>query len=109
MIEVGATLQTWALGELPSGWRDMNDSALSFSASNSVDAERLADHRLTYLDYEGPVSGDRGSVRRLDAGTFCELPEPMSFSLTGQVICGRVDLQPIDGDNSKWRLRFTRQ
>jgi hypothetical protein len=55
------------------------------------------------------VSGDRGSVRRLDVGTFCELPEPLSYLLTGQVIRGRVDLQQLDGGNSKWQLRFTRQ
>jgi hypothetical protein len=29
----------------------------------------LPDHRRGYLDYEGPVSGDRGTVRRVQAGT----------------------------------------
>ena len=29
-------------------------------------AEALGDHRLDYLDYEGPVSGDRGLVSRWD-------------------------------------------
>ncbi len=28
------------------------------------------DHRSSYLDYEGPVSGNRGAVSRWDAGTF---------------------------------------
>jgi hypothetical protein len=28
----------------------------------------LAAHRREYLDYEGPVSGDRGSVRRIHQG-----------------------------------------
>lgn len=28
------------------------------------------EHRRLYLDYEGPISGDRGSVRRVDAGTY---------------------------------------
>ncbi len=31
--------------------------------------ERLPDHRLMYLDYEGPISGGRGAVRRVAAGT----------------------------------------
>src|SRR5687768_10877900 len=31
--------------------------------------ELLPDHRRDYLDYEGPVSGGRGSVRRVQAGT----------------------------------------
>jgi hypothetical protein len=30
--------------------------------------ERLPDHRCAYLDYEGPVSGNRGHVRRVEAG-----------------------------------------
>jgi hypothetical protein len=32
---------------------------------------RLADHRRDYLDYEGPVSNNRGHVRRIVAGE-CE-------------------------------------
>ena len=31
-------------------------------------AEREEDHRATYLDYEGVVSGGRGTVRRVSAG-----------------------------------------
>jgi hypothetical protein len=31
---------------------------------------KLADHRRAYLDYEGPLTGDRGSVKRVTAGTF---------------------------------------
>jgi hypothetical protein len=33
--------------------------------------ERLDDHRSDYLAYEGPVSGDRGEVRRVAGGGFC--------------------------------------
>ena len=33
-----------------------------------VEARRIADHRPRYLSYEGPISGDRGMVRRLAAG-----------------------------------------
>jgi hypothetical protein len=32
--------------------------------------ERLPDHRRQYLDYEGPISGGRGFVRRVAFG-FC--------------------------------------
>ncbi|HRP63571.1 MAG TPA: hypothetical protein PK400_09785 [Phycisphaerales bacterium] len=31
-------------------------------------ATRLPDHRRLYLNYEGPISGDRGHVRRVRAG-----------------------------------------
>jgi len=39
-----------------------------------IAAEPLPDHRLMYLDYEGVVSGHRGSVKRFLAGTY----QPMS-------------------------------
>lgn len=35
-----------------------------------IAAEALPDHRRKYLDYEGPVSGNRGEVKQWDAGTF---------------------------------------
>jgi hypothetical protein len=31
---------------------------------------RLGDHRRDYLTFEGPLTGNRGSVRRVEAGTF---------------------------------------
>ncbi|MFO0203155.1 MAG: hypothetical protein ACK528_08500, partial [Alphaproteobacteria bacterium] len=55
-------------------------SATSHPPSNSPTAhgplptplliERIANHRLLYLDYEGPVSGDRGHVTRWDWGEY---------------------------------------
>jgi hypothetical protein len=33
-------------------------------------ATRLPDHRHRYLDYDGEISGDRGSVQRLVTGTY---------------------------------------
>lgn len=32
--------------------------------------ERLPDHRRLYLDYEGPISDDRGEVVRWDRGEY---------------------------------------
>jgi hypothetical protein len=57
MLESEGVLWTWALSEMP-------------SANKSLDCERLADHRIAYLDYEGPISGDRGEVRRVMSGEF---------------------------------------
>jgi hypothetical protein len=31
---------------------------------------RLKDHRRDYLSYEGPISGDRGHVRRVESGVY---------------------------------------
>ena len=61
MLEDDAALLTWALED-------------ALTLDKTVAAEKLNDHRLAYLDYEGPVSpnesGDRGHVRQCDAGQF---------------------------------------
>jgi len=60
MLEAGATLRTWRLPALPI------DGA-------TITAEESFPHRLVYLDYEGPVSGNRGSVIRRQSGEFREI------------------------------------
>jgi hypothetical protein len=45
---------------------------LAAEPQGEVPAERIADHRKEYLEYEGPVSGGRGTVTRWDGGTFRE-------------------------------------
>ena len=55
MLEQGEKLRTWRLATPP-------------DAAGPIDAEPLADHRVAYLDYEGPVSGGRGEVRMLGSG-----------------------------------------
>ena len=35
-----------------------------------VAVEKLADHRRDYLAYEGPLSGNRGAVKRVAGGPF---------------------------------------
>ncbi|WP_146439947.1 hypothetical protein [Crateriforma conspicua] len=41
----------------------------------TITATRLPDHRTKYLEYEGPISGNRGSVRRVDSGFFRQRPD----------------------------------
>jgi hypothetical protein len=62
-VDPTAALRTWAI-ELPP------DSATAQAA------RALPDHRREYLTYEGPVSGNRGSVARWDEGTYEMLPPP---------------------------------
>ena len=57
MFEQDNTLATWALDEM-------------LQPGVSIEAIKLAPHRLDYLQYEGPVSGDRGSVSRVLEGTY---------------------------------------
>jgi hypothetical protein len=77
MLESGDLLRTWGLAQLPHGWqgahartkqRASKCAVLAFG--DEVAAEQLGDHRIAYLDYEGEVSGGRGSVIRVAAGTY---------------------------------------
>lgn len=65
------------------------------------EAQRIADHRRLYLDYEGPVSGGRGSVRRLAAGWMrIEQSSPQSLILAGRLgeATGRLSGAAAGGD-----------
>jgi hypothetical protein len=96
MLEKEAALRTWRLARQPLG-------------SGRIDAEALADHRLAYLDYEGPVSGNRGSVRPFDRGEFiivAETAERIVIDLCGAVLRGTAVLTRR-GDDKNWTFAFT--
>jgi hypothetical protein len=97
MLEVGEVLRTWAVAKLPRSWRaawektaELYPDCPVLADFNLVAAEPLGDHRLAYLNEEGPLSGDRGSVRRIDSGTY-EGEDPLMVQ--GQLIQGRVYLR----------------
>ena len=69
MLERDGVLLTWNLLALPETW---GGEAAGFE---EIAATRIADHRLEYLDYEGPISGGRGSVTRADRGEYDVLGE----------------------------------
>ena len=77
MLEVGDALHTWALQELPHDWRAAQRATMAIDSScppvatgDAVDAQQLGHHRKSYLEYEGPLSGDRGQVHRIDSGNY---------------------------------------
>ena len=87
MLEVGEVLWTWRLEANP--WLD-----------TPCRASRIADHRRLYLEYEGPINGDRGSVKRIDAGEFVwieETGEQVSIELTGKDRSGVLTLPREQG------------
>ena len=59
MLECGDALRTWRLDRIP-------------TVAATIPVEPLPDHRLAYLDHEGPVSGNRGTVKRIDKGEFTQ-------------------------------------
>jgi hypothetical protein len=93
MLESGDVLRTWALAELP------------VATGDAVEAKQLADHRLAYLEYEGPISGGRGTVSRADAGTFetvVEASDGWEFRFSGRMLRGRCRLRHVGQD--QWTL-----
>ena len=98
MLESGDALATWALASPP-------------DAAPTVDAAALPDHRTAYLDYEGPVSQDRGSVRRWDRGEFVLLDrrdDRVEAELTGPRLTGRVVLARRPESAGQWTFTFQR-
>jgi hypothetical protein len=90
MLEVDEVLWSWRLEAPP-------------SAGPSA-ALRTPDHRRLYLDYEGPVSGNRGMVRRWDQGSFTWLECSESLvvvRLAGERVSGTLRLSRQDGE--RWR------
>jgi hypothetical protein len=96
MLEVGERLQTWELASIP-------------SSGATVPALPLADHRLEYLDYEGPISGNRGTVRQWDRGTYTGPDQPSSdiiLDVRGDILRGQLKLARESMERSGWKLSF---
>lgn len=96
MLEAADALETWALAEEP-------------SPMSSCLASRLADHRKAYLDYEGEVSGGRGTVTRWDAGEYLRLPandQQVIVTLEGGRLRGIARLDRLDEAAQRWLFSF---
>jgi hypothetical protein len=94
MLERDGVLWTWRLPELP-----------VFGVA--LLAERIGEHRLLYLDYEGPVSGNRGTVKRIDGGylTWIEAGgDRIVVALAGSLYRGKLEGAREDG--TLWRVVY---
>lgn len=104
MFEAEGVLWTWSLAAPP-------DDA----AGVPEPAKQLPDHRIVYLEFEGPVGGGRGEVAIYDRGEFrwlgespeagAELADELLFELSGQRCRGRFRLRRVPDDGTDfWRL-----
>ena len=96
MLETGDVLATWALDGPP-------------DAASQIAARALPDHRKAYLDYEGPVSDNRGSVTQWDAGTYQlehRSETQLEATLSGTRLDGRATLVRSPDDPDQWRFCF---
>jgi hypothetical protein len=86
MLEVDGALRTWAIDE-------------TIAAGRDLPARALPDHRLHYLEYEGEISGGRGSVRRVDRGLYESrlwTPELIRVRLDGAQVSGEAVLLRLE-------------
>jgi hypothetical protein len=95
MFERDGALRTWRLFTSPED-------------SGDIPGEAISDHRLPYLDYEGPVSGGRGEVRRWDWGRYILVSDGESrveATVDGSRLAGTV-LLTRQGDGHHWTFHF---
>jgi hypothetical protein len=95
MLEEGAVLRTWRLAAPP-------------HEAQAVAVEPSFDHRLHYLDYEGPISGGRGQVTRWDHGTYSwgdVGADHLSVCLTGVRLHGVLEMRRVTGD--RWAAVYS--
>lgn len=69
LLEEQSSARTWRLLRKP-------------CLGEPIGAEPLPGHRLIYMDYEGPVTGNRGRVARVFSGFYEQMfSDPMTLEL----------------------------
>ncbi len=96
MLEDGNHLTTWELPMAP-------------IIGNRFKVLPLADHRLKYLSYEGPLTENRGSVTRYDWGRYKMIfadDTQQIVVLYGQNLIRRVTIEKILNSIEETELRI---
>lgn len=86
LLEDGDVLKTFTLESFP-------------SVDTSATAVADFDHRMIYLDYEGPISNNRGEVTQADSGTFSWITrqaDQITVQLQGKRLVGQFTLKIQD-------------
>ena len=97
MFENDGVLWTWALTDLP-------------TSKQATPADRLADHRPMYLDFEGPLTGNRGTVRRVDQGEFDWIehtPGRYQIRIRGTQLHGLLMIEQDSSNLQRWRISLS--
>ncbi|MBN1853062.1 MAG: hypothetical protein JW829_10075 [Pirellulales bacterium] len=108
MLERDGVLWTWAIDRLPAGWaRELGipDPSAALDDGPMI-VERLDDHRLAYLDFEGDIRGGRGMVRRYCRG-HCDWVLAIEDRIVvrlGSPLSGTLTLDRIGLVDPHWQL-----
>lgn len=100
-LDTGEHLSTWQLLDQPSGVGGTGGNVI-------IPARRIADHRKQYLDYEGPVSRNRGHVRRIDRGSYTLVTrrdDCWVIRFTGCILIGTYELTTGKNPGDPWRFQ----
>ena len=92
MLETENTLQTFRL-----------DTSPRQIFHKPAHAEKIQDHPLKFLKYQGPVQNGKASVQIVDSGTYTALhrtSEKIEIHLQGQTLNGKFSLNRIQ--SVKW-------
>jgi hypothetical protein len=96
LLEADGVLKAWRLAQPPEPNHRL------------IDATALPDHRLRYLDYEGPVGGGRGQVKRWESGDYFEeadsTPQRRRLRFAGTRWHLSIQLTHHQDDQWQWEL-----
>ncbi len=98
MFELGAALTTWQVPRPPE----------ELNSGRAVPARRIGDHRRAYLDYEGPVSNNRGHVTRVDCGEYAIYDRRENVWLVrieGVFLKGTFRINADDNPSGDWTIQ----
>jgi len=97
MLEAGEALATWRLER----------NCLDLRPGEALAARKLPDHRRAYLSHQGPVSGGRGRVTRVHAGTYETLdhrPDRLVVRLDSPGASAMFELARTAEPGDDWRI-----
>jgi hypothetical protein len=96
LLEDGGALRTWALERTP-------------ACGVPIRAKQLPAHRKAYLTYEGPVSENRGTVTRVDAGSYLvekSGDRELVVRLAGGSLAGIARIVRCERPDDGWSIEF---
>lgn len=97
MLQQQDHLATWQIPTPPNTWHE-----------TTIKCNRIFNHRLKYLTFEGPISNNRGNVKIVDKGEYILQHADENIwqvQLLGDNIVGNIELVKINDKSWQMKLR----
>lgn len=101
MLQCGEILKTWRIMQSPAQ-----------IVKKPVKAEKIFDHPLKFLDYEGPVNKGLGKVKIVESGTYELIKSTdsiLKLNFTGTHLRGMYTLTLDRPQDSGWTLAVAKK